>query len=132
MVKQTVKQKPEDENEVGIGTKDLYLTPKDYLILKIPVDLEHLNMKSRLSIEDFGFCLQQWSLKCVSDGWEYSSDDEIDLKRLRAGFEKWLNSWVKNDAKKVLKPSANSKSVDSYLSVNQAAKKMIHDQLGND
>lgn len=77
-----------------------YLEPKDYLNSKIAIQLEQLNKNSGLSIEEFDLCLTQWSLKAIEAGWEYSDNSETDLKRLRAGFEKWLNSWVTNKRNK--------------------------------
>lgn len=78
-----------------------YRAPADFLKDKIPTDLEQLHMKAKgtnpdLEDGEFELCLTQWSLKCISDGWNYSSDEMDDLKRLRAGFEKWLNSWIRN------------------------------------
>lgn len=103
-------------NEVKEGVKDididnnivkdiniLYYIPKEYLREKIEVDLDSLAMKSGLSHEEFDFCLTQWSLKCEENDFKYTGDGETDLKKLRAGFEKWLGTWVKNGKNKTTK-----------------------------
>lgn len=99
-----------------------YLTPKEYLEKNISIQLTELNAKSGLSIEDFEFCLTQWSLKCEEVGWEYSQSDEKDLRKLNAGFTKWLNSWVKNNSKDKFKSNGHNKTTDiltSHAKTNQ-------------
>ena len=71
-------------------------TPASYLLEKISIDLEASNKNSGLNKEDFAFCLKQWSLSRLEKGFEFSGDNEKDLKKLRAGFEKWLGTWIKN------------------------------------
>lgn len=117
----------EDENENKVVK---YLIPKEYLQEKISIELETLNMKSGLSPEEFDFCLTQWSLKSEEGGWEYSGNDETDLKRLRAGFEKWLNSWSRNErnTKKPTGRKSNKDSAEDILEINKLAK----DGISND
>lgn len=87
-------------NENNNGKVNDYVEPKLFLLTKIEIDLEQMLMKSGLSKSDFFDCITQWSLKCVADGWIYSNDPSEDLRRLRAGFQKWLNTWTKNDKNK--------------------------------
>jgi uncharacterized protein YdaU (DUF1376 family) len=76
-----------------------YVTPEVFLQNNMPADLEAMHKQSGLPAAEFATCLRQWSLKCESGGWQYTADTAADLKRLRAGFQKWLNTWVINTRK---------------------------------
>jgi hypothetical protein len=82
-----------DNNHVNeyINAATQYKTPA--LFLKENFDLGKSAVKSGLVADEFERCLTQWSLKCEERGWKYSADKEADLRMLRAGFLKWLNSW---------------------------------------
>lgn len=88
----------------------LYIAPKEFLKERMEVDIEQIQMKSRLSAAEFELCFTQWSLKCEEGGWTYSDDVDSDLKKLRAGFQKWVNSWVNSSINKAKggKPVDNS------------------------
>jgi len=122
----TPKRAPNTGNAIdsGNGNETEFITPKEYLEQKISIDLDSMAAKSGLDLEDFENCLTQWSLKCISDNWQYSNDANSDLRRLRAGFEKWLNSWSAN-LKKNPTPrhkSAGKQTAIDILTINELAK----------
>ena len=104
--------------------------PKEFLEKVIPATLDELNMKAGISKTDFDFCLTQWSLAAVKDGWEFTEKREADLKRLRAGFEKWLNTWMKNlqtdKTKQHDKPKVNRRGHDIEAVTNAAEEFLSH------
>lgn len=72
-------------------------SPKKFLEDNAGTTLEQLGMKSNLG-DGFEFALTQWSLRCIQDGYKFNPNDKAeDVRRLSAGLEKWLNSWLKNE-----------------------------------
>jgi hypothetical protein len=69
-------------------------------------------MKSKFTKEDWEYCLQQWNLKCIENGWEYTGDDAADLRKLLAGLEKWVNTFLKNDVIKKQKTQTNARGTN--------------------
>ncbi|CAB4218663.1 Domain of unknown function DUF4373 [uncultured Caudovirales phage] len=62
------------------------------------IEFEQIQMKSRLN--DFDECLEQWSLSIEGSDFKYSEDQHEDYRKLKARFEKWVNSWRTNKAEK--------------------------------
>jgi hypothetical protein len=87
-----------------------YIAPADFLKSKIITDLHAIEKNSGLKHADFNTCLIQWSLKCESEGWEYTDEPDKDLKRLRAGFQKWINTWVANNNKQPASKQINEQA----------------------
>lgn len=96
----------EEDNTGGPGETSTDETPKEFILRHSSIVLEELNMHSGLNQQEFSFCMEQWSLRCIEDGWVFTKDPPADLRRLLAGFKKWMNSWVKNN----LKDSKNGKN----------------------
>ena len=107
-------------------TEREYTRPIEFLKQKIEIDLETLAMQSGMSAEDFYFCLNQWSLKCEEAGFEYT-DEEKDLKKLRAGFEKWLNSWLKKERAAPKQGTGRKQGAMDLIEIGRLAKNLIVD-----
>lgn len=133
--KAKVKAKPianteyEDENEI----EDEILIPKEYLKKNHSIQIEALAIKSGLTLAEFDFCITQWSLKAVEGGWDYTDDKGKDIQRLAAGFEKWLNTWVKNKSKDNGQARKGGKTGHDISRIMAAADKILRDaEDGND
>lgn len=81
-------------------------SPRVFLEQRAFTRLDAIGSKSGLA-EGFEFALMQWNLSCIEKGFKFDPNDEAgDIRKLLAGLEKWLNSWLKNEE--------NRKSAKNY------------------
>lgn len=83
------------ENKVEINK---YPRPRFFLKQQNEIEFEQIEMKSCL--KDFEECLEQWSLSVEGSDFAYSENQTEDYRKLKARFEKWINSWRTNKAEK--------------------------------
>lgn len=103
-----------------------YITPAEFLKENSPIDLEQMAMKSNLPPDEFEKAIEQWSLKAESMKWAYSEDKSADLKALKAGLQKWLNSWVENNRQKGDK--GKKAGAKNNLDIHQKANRYFDEQ----
>jgi len=75
-----------------------YQRPLFFLKQQNEIEFEQIEMKSGL--KDFQDCLEQWSLSVEGSDFTYSENKTEDYRKLKARFEKWVNSWRTNKAEK--------------------------------
>lgn len=75
-----------------------YQRPLFFLKQQNEIEFEQIEMKSGL--KDFQECLEQWSLSVEGSDFKYSENKSEDYRKLKARFEKWINSWRTNKAEK--------------------------------
>jgi len=83
--------------EIKIETNK-YQRPLFFLKQQNEIEFEQIEMKSGL--KDFQDCLEQWSLSVEGSDFTYSENKTEDYRKLKARFEKWVNSWRTNKAEK--------------------------------
>lgn len=102
----TINQKIKKEE---LTPKSILLSPENKLWLEV------ITKNSGQSISKILKMLEQYNLKKMSD-----PDFDIhkySLNNLRAGFQKWINSWISNESKKAIpktEPNANKELEKAY------------------
>jgi len=119
------------ENRIKVELKENreYTRPRDFLKAYNEMEFEQIEMKAGLNGE-FESCTEQWSLKVESSDFVYSEKKDEDYRKLKAGFQKWINSWKSNNSKEKSsgkKENLDRKSIASHLLINQIAKDGVTD-----
>jgi len=81
----------------NVINKERYTRPRDFLIQHNEIEFEDIVAKSMLA--DFESCIEQWSLAVEGGDFKYSDNKHEDYRKLKAQFQKWINSWRNNLSK---------------------------------
>jgi len=87
----------EKDKDMDMDMDKEYVRPCDFL-KQNEIEFEQLHMKS--GITDFYDCLEQWSLSIEGSDFKYSDEQHEDYRKLKARFQKWINSWRTNKTEK--------------------------------
>ena len=121
---QLVIKKEAPKTQTPHNVTNLSETPAQFLKRVSPIRMEQMEMRSHLPHQEFEECLNQWSLSRIGAGWEFSDDQSKDMRQLEALWEKWLNSWTRNNKNRSLNGNVRqhndgmSKTVTTLNSVN--------------